>query len=60
MSESVTNDAGRALVKWAVREAMLREQVESDWPLHVQYAGDGQLMAIAHAEAELVFPREAP
>lgn len=56
--DSVTDRAGRLLAKWAVREALLREQVASDWPLHVQYAGDGELVAIAHAEAETVWPAE--
>lgn len=60
MTDSLTEEiAGRMLVSWAVREAMLREQVASDWPLHIQYAGDGELLAIAHVDAELVWPRDA-
>ncbi len=55
MGDSVTDSAGSVLASWAAREAVLRDEAATDWPTHVQYAGNGQLVVV-HDGLEVVWP----
>lgn len=52
--EGVTYDAGHALASFACRDQVMREQVRSDFPTHVQN-GDGTDLLLIPDGVDVVF-----